>query len=363
MSKVSKGFLKKAGVVALAVVMGLGVLACTSGCQKKSEAPQYDDVIDVRVGYWGGTCESAMYVAYEKGFFEEYGINAEMFNITASGAGAGAMVQDATDNGIYAIFNATPNFLPAMEQGMDVKYIAEVHTGCIQACATADSGITDVAGLEGQKVGTFDTHDMGEIFLRAAMVNAGADPDSVEFITEGNIATMLQAAANGEIVAFANFDPYVEICTQFFGYTKIFNNATDDGFKDQCCCFLAANQPVYSDTEISSRIAGAINAACEWITDNPEEAAKIIQGENESGTAYVTPTEQLLSAFGVDPSLATGNDFHQALIESYTWGNTSEEHFMNSLKEQWETIQKAGMLTSDKSIDELVELCAAYCGL
>ena len=96
---------------------------------------------------------------------------------------------------------------------------------------------------------------------------------------------------------------------------------------------------------------------------NPEEAAKVIQGENESGTAYVTPTEQLLAAFGVDPTLADGSDFHQALVESYTWGNVSEEHFMNSLKEQWETIQKAGMLTSDKSIDELVELCAAYCGL
>lgn len=347
-------------------VAGLALSGCSSSSSSSSASTSQSaetkqvETITVNVGYWGGTCEAPLYVAAEKGFFKEQSIDV---NITKITAGSTAWLADCgSDQGAYCVFEATPNFLPAIAQGMDIKYVSEVHTGCIQACATAASGITDVAGLAGQKIGTFDTHDMGEIFLRAAMMNAGADPESCEYITEGNIGTMLTEAAAGNIVAFANFDPYVEIAVEYFGYTRIFNNATDKNFKDQTCCFLAGNKAVYSNTEVSARIAAAVNAACKWIEENPADAATLIQGQNDSGTAYVTPTSTLLEAFGVDPSKAT-DDLHQKLLETYTWGNISSAHFTSSLTEQWNTVDKVGMNSTGKSVDELVKLCGAYCGL
>ena len=356
----SKKLIKRASLVLCAVVFACAALFAAGCNSNKGPQPGGDyETVDLNVGYWGGTCEAPLFIAYELGYFEDYGLNVSITKITA---GSSAWLADCGD-GAYCMFEATPNFLPAIAQGFDIKYISEVHTGCIQGAATAASGITDVKGLEGQTVGTFDANDMGQIFLTKAMLNAGADPSTVTWVTEGNIGTMLTEAANGNIVAFANFDPYVEIAIQYFGYTEIFDNATDPNFKDMTCCFLAANNPLYSNQDVSQRAACAVNDACKYIEENPEEAAKIISGENKSGTVYCASSEDLLAAFGVDPAKATGN-IHVQLMENYTWiYNQSEKHFKDSLKTQWETVIDAGMGPEGKTVDELVELCSAYCGL
>ena len=354
-----KNIFKKAAVAVCVAALGCS-LVFAAGCSSNSSSQSSTDYerVAVNVGYWGGTCEAPLYVAYELGYFDQYGIDA---NITKITQGSSTWLANNGDDA-YSCFEATPNFLPAIANGLDIKYISEVHTGCIQGCATAASGITDVKQLEGKNVGTFDANDMGQIFLSAQMVAEGADPSKVNWVVEGNIGTMLTEAAAGNIVAFANFDPYVEIACEYFGYTKIFNNATADGFKDMTCCFLAANNKLYSDSDVSKRVASAVNDACKYISENPEKAAAIIAGNNTSGTAYVTDSTALLANFGVDSSAITG-DIHETLIKSYTWGNTSKDHFTNSLKTQWETVQTAGMMPEGKTIDELVTLCGAYCGL
>ena len=47
-------------------------------------------------------------------------------------------------------------WLKPLEQGFDVKLTAAIHGGCIRLLTSQQSGITDIAGLKGKTVGTFN---------------------------------------------------------------------------------------------------------------------------------------------------------------------------------------------------------------
>ena len=129
------------GALAAAAAMALcGALAgcsangaSTSASSSGSTATEPDN--HVVLGYWGGTCEAPIYIGYEKGFFQEEGLDPEMLLITSDVAPL--MANDELD-----CFELTPDKFKPMEQGLEVKIADSLHIGCIQGAARADSGIT-----------------------------------------------------------------------------------------------------------------------------------------------------------------------------------------------------------------------------
>ena len=82
------------GALAAAAAMALcGALAgcsangaSTSASSSGSTATEPDN--HVVLGYWGGTCEAPIYIGYEKGFFQEEGLDPEMLLITSAASRA-----------------------------------------------------------------------------------------------------------------------------------------------------------------------------------------------------------------------------------------------------------------------------------
>ena len=355
-----RSFLTGAGTLALGALAATSLAGCggssssntnntNNANNSNTNTANYTEA-SVRVGYWAGTCESPLYVAYEKGYFDEFKIKAEMVKITS---GSSAFLKE----GGNCIFEATPNFLPMIVNGLDVKFISGAHTGCLQGVATTASGITSPKDLVGKKVGLFsNSGDPGEVYLKAAMKDEGLDYNQTEWIVEGSIGTIMTEVKAGNIDAFAYFDPYGEIATKYFGMKQFYANATDPKYKDHICCFLAANPAIYNDSELSNRVAQAVEKACQWIQSNPEDAAKLIQDK-----AYVAESKSLLQNFGVDTSSVKTSDIHEDLLKSYTFGDPgSKSKFEEDVKLQWQIIEKAGMLPSGKTVDQLVESVSMY---
>ena len=350
-----RGFLTGAGAAVVGTMAAAGLAGCgssssnTNNTNANTNTANYTEAT-VRVGYWAGTCESPLYVAYEQGYFDEFKIKAEMTKITS---GSAAFLAE----GGNCIFEATPNFLPMIINGLDVKFISGAHTGCLQGVASASSGISSVSDLPGKKVGLFsNSGDPGEVYLKAAMTDAGLDYNQTEWIVEGSIGTILTEMNAGNIDAFAYFDPYGEIAAKYFGMKQFYANATDPKYKDHICCFLAANPAVYNDSELANRIAQAVDKACQWIQANPTDAAKLIQDK-----AYVAESKTLLANFGVDTASVNTTDIHEDLLKSYTFGDPgSKDKFTEDVKLQWQIIEKAGMLPSGKTVDELVSAVSSY---
>lgn len=311
----------------LLLVMLVGSLMILSGCGGSEEdqtAAESGDSIPCKIGYWGGTCEAPIYIAKEKGYFEECGISPELFVIT----------EDTTTlmaKGQLDCYELTPDQFMPIKNGMEVKIIDSLHTGCIQGAATKESGIKSVKDLEGKKVGITNQGEITQIQVASEMVKAGKDPDKVEWVNYPNPQKQ-QAMEQGEIDAFVSYDPFAEMAVQD-GHVKFFSNTFDDGLKEVLCCFIGANEAALEEhPELAGRLSKAFKMACEYLEEDPQGAAELIM-EKE----YITGDAAL----------------NAQLLDDYTWIAGDKDILYSSAKEIWHQIYRAGALEEEVSEDEL----------
>ena len=83
----------------------------------------------------GSLCGAPIYIAYEKGFFAEEGIDA---NLTAADFETRKI---GLNNGNVPFVNGDFQFFSSAEQGIDMKVIGGMHYGCIKLVVRSDSDL------------------------------------------------------------------------------------------------------------------------------------------------------------------------------------------------------------------------------
>ena len=322
-----RDFLKVSGAAGVTAVAAAGMVGCSSSSSdsKSDSKTSETSLLPAKIGYWGGTCEAEIMIAEAKGYYKECGIDANVFKITSG-------TSELIANNEIDFFEATPNFLPSMYQGLKIKLIDNVHTGCIQGVATTESGIKSYKDLEDKKVGMFSEGDMAQLFIQSLMKQDGLDYTKTTWTaySDGGAAMAFKALASGELDALTWFDPYGEI-GELAGYTKFFNNATEAAYKDYTCCFLAATQNIIDNSpETCTKVCQAMQKAADFIKSNPAEAAKIIQ---DSG--YVAESSTILEAFNIKD---TSVDIHERLLKSYNWCNGDQDMYNKSATKNWDIL-------------------------
>ena len=127
-------------------VAGVGAMVL-GACGKKPVAG-LDSSNKVRVGYIGITCEAPIFMAVEQGFFKEEGLDVELVKCEWS------KYKDVLALGGYDItHHLIMYFLKPIEQGLDVKFTAGIHTGCLRVQAGKDGPISSVKDLKGKRIG------------------------------------------------------------------------------------------------------------------------------------------------------------------------------------------------------------------
>src|SRR5215204_3342684 len=117
------------------------------GCNKKSGSTVQNSN-KVRVGYIGLTCEAPIYAAFEKGFFKEEGIEPELVKCSWS------TYKDTLALGGYDItHHLVMYFLKPIEQGLDVRFLAGIHRGCLRVQAGVKTSIHTIEDLKGKRIG------------------------------------------------------------------------------------------------------------------------------------------------------------------------------------------------------------------
>lgn len=312
----------------------LMVLSCAlvfAGCNKDAKEGTADeggatsDKIHCLVGYWGGTCEAPIYVAYEKGYFEECGLDVELLVITADTATL--MASEELD-----CYELTPDQFKPMENGLEVKIIDSLHKGCIQGAAAPESGIETVADLEGKTVAA-KVGGIAQIQISSEMVKRGLDPKKVNWVTYENAEAQL-AMENGEVDAFAAYDPWPEIAI-LDGATRFYSNTYDEGLAEYLCCFVGLRKAkLEAEPETAGRLAAAFKMACAYLEANPDEAAEMILAKG-----YIAGDAAL----------------NAKLIRDYTWIAGDKELLDASFNEIWHQIYRAGALDNIADEEALAE--------
>ena len=171
------------------IIVGLTLLiitACGNNNNDNSEnnqAESNNDLTDVSfvLDWTPNTNHTGIYVAKEKGYFEEEGLDVEI--LLPGEAGANQLIASGSaDFGVSyqeSITQARAEDLPV------VSIAAVLQHNTAGYASPVDKDITEPADFEGKKFGAYGS-DLEYAMMKTIMEQNGADIDQVEFITTGD---------------------------------------------------------------------------------------------------------------------------------------------------------------------------------
>src|SRR5438067_3402798 len=219
----------------------------------------------VRVGYIGLTCEAPIFTAVEKGFFKEEGLEVELVKCEW------ANYKDVLALGGFDItHHLVMYFLKPIEQGLDVKFTAGIHKGCLRVQAGTKGNIHSIQDLRGKRIGVPGMGTPPFIFASRALGANGIDPSGdVRWIVfpAGELGLALD---RGAVDAVADSEPIGSLLLAQGKVRNIADQATDPPYKDEYCCAVLVNGKFLARNPRAS--AGATRAllkAAKWVDANP----------------------------------------------------------------------------------------------
>ncbi len=208
-------------ILAAAAVVGLLVAACggatapTASTTPPSPSPGMSDSpsaspaeptrLVVGLGYIPSVQFAQFYLADQRGYYEEAGLEVEFQNqidpdlIRLVGQGSVDL----------ALADGT-SLVPAVSQGIPVRYVATIYARFPNVIfSDASSGIRSAEDLEGRRIGIPGRFGSGWIMLQAILGSAGLAPDDatiVEYPDFGQLAGVQQGAVDAA-TGFVNNEP------------------------------------------------------------------------------------------------------------------------------------------------------------
>jgi NitT/TauT family transport system substrate-binding protein len=318
-----KKFIRIAALL-LACTATLSLAACSKTTKNVPEnGYKYGKVKIQALG--GGACGAPSYIAYEKGFFKQQGLDVTLVSGTLDELKAGLA------SGEFTVANGDFQFFPSIQQGLDLKIIGGLHQGCIKVVVPPNSPIKSVADLKGKRIGIDEPGGTPQAITSVALANAGIDPTKgVTWVTYP-LDQLTTAVTKGEVDAFAAWDPYGAQAIKDDNYSNLVDIATDPLFKGKSCCFLyASGTAIKNDPGKVEALARAYQEADTWIAANPKETAEI-----EINKKYVA---------------ASDVNFLTSLLTSYKYNYTTTAA-QNDIKYFVTQLNKTGFLNKNTDPD------------
>ncbi len=266
--------IKTNGILASLLALALLFSGCSSPNAKeavtKNNSSGSQRARTVHIGYYGGTCEAPIYVAYENGIFKKNGLTVELVKIDAN------VMKEGISTGKLDALQITPGLFKPIEQGMDIKITGGVHTGCIQAVAPVASPIQSITDLKGKTIGVESMGGVPMTLLSMELIKLGIDPVADVTWKVYPAPQLSQALEKQQIDVFSTWDPFPEMAIKEGKARGFFSNTHSQPYAEQFCCYVGMNGKVVSnEPEIAKAITNSLAEAGDWITAHPQEAAQI----------------------------------------------------------------------------------------
>ncbi|TDD47427.1 ABC transporter substrate-binding protein [Nonomuraea terrae] len=204
------------GLVATLVVTG-----CSSSGDQSTSASSSDMKTDLLIGQYPGADSAPLFIAMERGFFKEEGLNVKQEPIQAPQAVLGKLSNGTMD----VVLGSYATILTIQEAGTEkFKYIADSYQGAAGAFGVMvkkDSPIKDIAGLKGKKIGVNALAGLGTLTMNPHLKIAGLDPKADIQYVEVPTTNWLSSLDKGDVDAVWMTDPYVSQAKKDLGATML----------------------------------------------------------------------------------------------------------------------------------------------
>jgi len=263
-------------VLAAMSLLTAGCLALLStGCNKSADNPAPGQPVKLKVAYLGLTCEAPIFVAQDKGFYAEEGLEVELVKTDWDGLREGLGTGNFDANHTLIMYLLKP-----IENGVDVKITGGIHTGCLRVQAGIKSEIKTIADLKGKKIGV-PTHIGSPPFLFASRVLAVNDIDPRPEKTDVKWlafppAELGLALDKGLVDAVATSDPIGTILLGKGQVKTIADQAVDAPYNDEyCCASVVSGKLARENPAAAAKVTRALLKAAKWVSENPKAAAQL----------------------------------------------------------------------------------------
>src|SRR6059058_5828786 len=255
----------------LILTLGLSALLL-SGCSKESTVKVVNSK-HVKIGFIGLTCEAPIYTAYEKGFFKDEGLEPELVKCSW------ANYKDNLALGSYDItHHLVMYFLKPIEQGLDVRFLGGVHTGCLRVQTGVDSPIHTIQDLKGKRIGVPGMGTPPFVFASRVFGTHGVDPSkdiTWKVYPAGELGLALK---KGEVDAVANAEPIGTLLIEggIARNVEGMDETTDMPYANEYCCEIIGNGKwIDANPDSAARAVRAILRGAKWVQENPKAAAQL----------------------------------------------------------------------------------------
>lgn len=262
--------IRKLTALMLAIVLIISSLLF-AGCNnnKTEETPNLD--------YIGLKVYDPVYIALEKGFFDETKVNVNLVDLVAGGATAVQMIEAGDADAGLLSYMALVN---AVNEGMSVTGITDLQSSFEEApleefFVRADSGIKDITDLKGKKIAINLVKSSFHYTWLMELEKAGMTEEDVEFVVL-SFDQQILALKNKQVDAIGLMSPYSAQAFNDPELTKMYD-ATDTFGERQFCDIIASTKYGEENPEALTAFVEGITEAMDWAMDNQEEAKKIME--------------------------------------------------------------------------------------
>jgi NitT/TauT family transport system substrate-binding protein len=274
-----------------------------AGCNNSSSTSAPGGLIKLKVAYLGLTCEAPIFVAREKGFYKEEGLDVELVKTDWDG------LRDGLGSGRFdANHTLIMYLLKPIEEGVDLKITAGIHTGCLGLQAGIKSDLRAVRDLKGKKIGV--PNHLGSppyLFASRVLVAHGIDPrpekTEVQWLALPPEA-MEKAVEDGRVDAVATADPIGTILLGKGLVRNLADQSVDLPYSDEyCCAAVVSGRLARDDPAAAAKVTRALLKGAKWVNENPTAAARV-GVDNKYVGASVDVNAQALSKLRYHPGVA-----------------------------------------------------------
>ncbi|PWM06559.1 MAG: ABC transporter substrate-binding protein [Clostridiales bacterium] len=333
--------MKKFLALILSGIMMLSVAACSSGqtAENENTAGELQD-FDIVLDWYPNAVHSFIYVAMEKGYYEEEGLNVNVQFPSNTNDAISLTAAGQADAGLYYQTNTVST---AANQNIPIKVIGTVVQHPLNiVMSMGESGINGAKDLKGKTVGYPGTPD-NEVFIKAMMEHNGLKYEDVTMQDVGfDLNTALITGNVDAIIGGYINHEYPTLLQE--GYDVTYFDITDEGIPDYEELVLVTGEKQIE--EESDKLEAFIRASKKGFEDmkkDPQAALDTLLKYQDEGN------------YPLDPEIEKASmEILLPLMES------DEQEFLTVNEQSWtdtiDWLNEQGLLENEISASDILAL-------
>jgi NitT/TauT family transport system substrate-binding protein len=282
----------------------------------------------LRVGYVPEPAHGLYFVAKEKGYFKEEGVDVDLFQFGSASEGLAALKAEKLDVGTFG----TTAPLLFITKGSEFTFIGGMMIGG-QAIITRPERLAELSGKDlkvykGKKIGLVKL-STGDVIFKGALKKAGIDyRKDVNFVEFGTVAAVVEAVKKGAVDAGLTYPPHFSLAEKNHGLKVA--HYIEEFYPDYTCCRIVAHTgKVNADPETYRKFLAALIRAYKFYKTNPDETVKIYT-----------------RALKIDEDIVRNETYVKRVADS------NPDPLRKGILDFWKHIVDAGYITQDYPVDK-----------